>query len=206
VLDERGNPDAPYGSPKWIVAERLALVAQIKRTETSVDDVRVKLWAFRDKEFFRQLVDKTNHPFMSFESFCETPWPYGLGLPPGVGPAIIAEKNKAKTIATIAQELAADPNMKALASGPGRPEGSRNNVANRHINSLSSDSAERIIRRLKRDAPEIAEALANGDYKSARAAAIAAGIITPPTTLDQLRRSWRKATPLERKTFLKEVS
>ena len=36
-----------------------------------------------------------------------------------------------------------------------------------------------LIRRLKRDAPEYAEALARGEYPSARAAALAAGILKP---------------------------
>ncbi len=40
---------------------------------------------------------------------------------------------------------------------------------------------EYLVRRLKRDFPEIAEALARGEYPSARAAAIAAGIIRKPT-------------------------
>jgi hypothetical protein len=35
-------------------------------------------------------------------------------------------------------------------------------VANGHLKSLSSNSAERIVRRLKRDRPDIAEALARG--------------------------------------------
>jgi hypothetical protein len=37
-----------------------------------------------------------------------------------------------------------------------------------------------------------------GDYKSTRAAAIAAGIIKPPAPLDLLRKAWAKASPDER--------
>ena len=43
-------------------------------------------------------------------------------------------------------------------------------MANGHLNALSSNSAERIVRRLKRDHPKIAEALARGEFPSARAA------------------------------------
>jgi hypothetical protein len=78
----------------------------------------------------------------------------------------------------LAQDLAADPTVTALAN-PGRPIAGSSNVADRHINTLSSESAERIVRRLKRDHPEIAAALARGEFKSARAAAIAAGIVKP---------------------------
>ncbi len=56
----------------------------------------------------------------------------------------------------------------------GRPEkGSDRTISP----SSRGETAEYLVRRLKRDAPEVAEALARGDYKSARAAAVAAGIV-----------------------------
>ena len=81
-------------------------------------------------------------------------------------------------------------------------------VANGHsfvASATSSNAIQRIVRRLKRDAPDIAAALGRGEYRSARAAAIAAGIVKPPTALDQLRRAWRRATPDERQTFRQEI-
>lgn len=45
------------------------------------------------------------------------------------------------------------------------------------------ESAEYIKARLRRDHPEIAEALERGEYRSARAAAIEAGIIKPVPTI-----------------------
>lgn len=48
---------------------------------------------------------------------------------------------------------------------------------------LSSNSQERILRRLARDAPEILERVKAGEFKSARAAAIEAGIIRPVPTV-----------------------
>lgn len=49
-------------------------------------------------------------------------------------------------------------------------------VAMRHTKTrtLSSTSAERIVRRLKRDHPDIAAALGRGEFRSARAAGMAA--------------------------------
>lgn len=44
---------------------------------------------------------------------------------------------------------------------------------------ISSNSQERIFRRLARDAPDILDRVKTGEIKSARAAAIEAGIITP---------------------------
>jgi hypothetical protein len=49
------------------------------------------------------------------------------------------------------------------------------------------NSSEYRIARLKRDAPEIAIALARGEYPSVRAAAMAAGFVTPPPPSLQLK-------------------
>jgi hypothetical protein len=57
--------------------------------------------------------------------------------------------------------------------------------------------------RIKRDRPDIAERAEAGEFKSVRAAAIEAGIIKPLTPVDLLRRAWNKATPEQRKEFLK---
>jgi hypothetical protein len=48
-----------------------------------------------------------------------------------------------------------------------------------------NNSAAYIVARLKRDAPEFAEALARGQCRSARAAALAAGIIKPTRPADR---------------------
>ena len=62
--------------------------------------------------------------------------------------------------------------------------------------------AEYLVRRLKRDYPHIANKLAQGEFKSAPAAAIEAGIIIPPTPLDDLRKAWKKASHRERAASL----
>ena len=49
------------------------------------------------------------------------------------------------------------------------------------------NSEEYVVRRLKRDAPELATALAQGDFPSARAAGIAAGFIKPSPPSLQLK-------------------
>jgi hypothetical protein len=48
-------------------------------------------------------------------------------------------------------------------------------------------SEEYVVRRLKRDAPELAAALARGDFPSARAAGIAAGFVKPSPPSLQLK-------------------
>jgi hypothetical protein len=49
------------------------------------------------------------------------------------------------------------------------------------------NSEEYVVRRLKRDAPELAEALARGEFLSARAAGIAAGFVKPSPPSLQLK-------------------
>jgi hypothetical protein len=56
--------------------------------------------------------------------------------------------------------------------------------------------------RLKRDYPKIHSDLVAGRYKSVRAAAIAAGMVTSPTRLDALKREWKRASLAEKKAFL----
>ena len=68
--------------------------------------------------------------------------------------------------------------------GNGRKDESR--VADRHskpANQVSSESWDRILHRLARDAPEVLERVKTGEIKSARAAAIEAGIIKPVPTV-----------------------
>lgn len=68
--------------------------------------------------------------------------------------------------------------------GRGRPAADR--VANSHskpASQLSSDSWDRILPRLARDAPEVLDRVKAGEFKSARAAAIEAGIIKPVPTV-----------------------
>jgi hypothetical protein len=54
-------------------------------------------------------------------------------------------------------------------------------------NRLSSNSQVRIVRRLKRDHPELAQSLARGEFDSARAAGIAAGFVKPSPPSLQLK-------------------
>jgi hypothetical protein len=73
----------------------------------------------------------------------------------------------ARPAATKAQQLAADPGVKALA------EPDTTNRHNRSVDNINArptgTSADYLVRRLKRDRPDIAEALARGEYPIDRA-------------------------------------
>jgi len=64
-----------------------------------------------------------------------------------------------------------------------------------NIQVSTGTSAARIVARLKRDAPDIAARLAAGEFRSARAAGIEAGIVKPESLLTTIRRAWKRMTP-----------
>lgn len=66
-------------------------------------------------------------------------------------------------------------------------------------------SAARIVARLKRDAPKIAERLEAGEFESARAAARAAGFKVDTPLLTIVRRAWKRMSPEDRATFRAEI-
>lgn len=105
----------------------------------------------------------------------------------------------------LAQDLAADPTVTPLAGedevkilrAEGGKKGGRGNLSSN--TTKVNRGAAYLVRRLKRDFPDIAVALARGEYRSARAAAIAAGIIKPPTALEKILKLLPKLTPTERR-------
>jgi hypothetical protein len=66
-------------------------------------------------------------------------------------------------------------------------------------------NTEYYLARLKRDHPDIAEALVHGEYPSVRAAAKAAGLVSEPTPLETLHRAWRKVSQEDRLRFLHDT-
>lgn len=86
--------------------------------------------------------------------------------------------------ALMASAAATQPLAQHGEIGNGRTGESRvDNVHPKPANQLNSNSQERILRRLARDAPDILERVKAGEFKSARAAAIEAGIIKPVPTV-----------------------
>lgn len=63
-----------------------------------------------------------------------------------------------------------------------------------------STNAPYLTARIERDRPDILKRLKNGEFKSVRAAAIEAGIIKPPTIVEQLLKLWAKTSEQERGT------
>jgi hypothetical protein len=143
----------------------------------------VEIWinALKEDDHFRTLEDGDGHRFLTWDAFCQERSPYGLGCTPEQLDAYIEARPKS-------QQMAADPETKPLAGHGGERKAEQDSNA-----TLTGRGAEYLVRRLKRDFPKIAEALARGEYKSARAAAWAKGwgigfIVNPIRNLFPSRR------------------
>jgi hypothetical protein len=79
---------------------------------------------------------------------------------------------------------------------------------NRDDNIISNQGtgAAYLVRRLKRDAPDIAEQLVRGEFRSTHAAALAAGIIRPPDPVAAIQRAYARLTPEQQRVIRKWVA
>jgi hypothetical protein len=82
------------------------------------------------------------------------------------------------------------------------PKGGRPNketpTKGRSLGKQGPNTNERLLRRLARDHPDTLDAYERGEYPSVRAAAIAAGIIKPPTPFEQIKKLIPKLTDAQR--------
>lgn len=107
-----------------------------------------------------------------------------LQLDPDLVNRVVGWLEQEQPVGPVSLALADAASRAKPRASQGRPtaEEQENKVADRHFkpaNQVSSESWDRILPRLARDAPEVMERVKTGEIKSARAAAIEAGIITP---------------------------
>jgi hypothetical protein len=189
--------DPEPGTVAWIVTKRDQLRRALADERFNVELGRALYQQIEESDAWKLLRNIQGKPFRSFDQFCADA--NGVGMARGR----IEERLSA---AERAQALAGSDGVVALAKH-GRP--TKQEADGKGANSTISRGqthAAYIVARLKRDAPQIAERLARGEFRSAREAAIEAGIIKPSPPLTELRRAWKRATTSERKAFLQEVS
>ena len=90
----------------------------------------------------------------------------------------------------------------ARASKGGRPKKGETS----DFRKLSRGGNDRIAAIIRRDHPDIAAAVERGEYRSIRAAAIAAGIVKVKSPLDHLLHWWARCGEQERALFLSKVT
>jgi hypothetical protein len=198
TLDEDlGSLDDPKGSAPWARAMRYELHKQWHDGTTELQRFQRYLALMEREKGYQQLDDRYGHPFPSMRAFCVAKPPDGLGFDPDLLDAI-ARETRQMTLG----ELTAEVQALGEHGGDRKSEGYQGNDSNLD---QRGNSSRYHIARLKRDYPDIAEALARGEYPSVRAAAKAAGLVREPTPLATLRRAWQKASPEERQQFRAEV-
>jgi|GEM_PF-1781432 len=196
-LNAHGDLSAPPGSRPWAIAVRRELQSAIHDRESDTLTLKRFLRLMEQHEGYKALTDARGRPFRSYRAFCEARHPIGLGYDPEVLQLVIDERKEAK-------ERAAQP-KKLLNVGPPTKEEHLNNPAHNRVIQYGSTNADYLTARIARDHPDILERMKAGEYKSVRAAAIDAGIVKVPTTLEKLNRAWEMASPEDQAAFLARI-
>jgi hypothetical protein len=194
--DEIGTLDDPKGTARWARAMRVEIRQMWHEGTTQLRRFQRYLALMEREKGYQQLDDAFGHPFPSLRAFCLADPPHGIGFDPAFLDAVVRE-----TRAITLGELVAE--VRAL-QAHGTNQYSEQQEVDTPTSTVGRASRYR-IGRLKRDYPDIAEALARGEYRSVRAAAKAAGFVREPTPLVLLLRAWRHASPEERERFLTAI-
>lgn len=175
--------EPPEGSREWFLLTRDRLKSEMQTLRSTRQGVQFSFDKMANSGAWTLLNHpKLKRPFRSFDEFCRSATGFGE-----------AQAKVQARIQQLAGPEAEGGVREARNEGGGRPDKGSGPLPL----PKGSESAERIVARLKRDAPEYAERLAAGEFRSARAAGIAAGIIVPPTWTEQMLRLWNRGTSEE---------
>jgi hypothetical protein len=202
ALDDIGNPNSPYGTREWCAAMRLQVQSRIDEAKARVSHIRFDLKSIRDEAHFVSLQDKAGEKFASWEDFCQYPRPWGLGFSVEVANAIIEERNGDRLVSSVAADTMAKATPLAKHGRPVKDEVTKGDDV---TFSSKGNSAAYLAARIKRDHPDIAQAVERGEYRSMRQAGIAAGIVRETSPIEQLLRAWAKASNEERTAFREKI-
>jgi len=151
-----------------------------------------------DTEAWKSCKDRKGDVFKSFTAMISAELPEGLG--------ITVEKLRKLVAGTVADRPLAvavgEEQGETVKKGP-KPK--RDSLSDNESSSQGTGSAY-LLRRLSRMGGDWLARYEAGEFKSVRAAAIAAGIVKVPSVIDKLRAAWKKATKEERLAFLEEIA
>lgn len=168
--------------------------------------------AVRERAWER-LTDADGHP-LDFRSFLAAPYPVGIGANVELVRRLLTLPQRREALPEHAAAMATlREEVERLLLTPLPPHGKgakrRGGVASSNptpppARARGGTGREYTIRRLRRDAPELAERVLRGEL-SANAAAIQAGIRPRPTPLAAALLAWRRLDPAGRAAFLTAV-
>ena len=168
--------------------------------------------AVRERAWER-LMDEDGHP-LDFRTFLAAPYPVGIGADVELVRRLLTLPQRREVLPEHAAAMATlREEVERLLLTPLPPHGKgakrRGGVASSNttpppVGARGGTGREYTIRRLRRDAPELAERVLRGEL-SANAAAIQAGIRPRPTPLAAALLAWRRLDPVEQAAFLTAV-
>jgi hypothetical protein len=152
-----GSKFAEVGTVAWAERVRLELMGCVKDIPSHVDRIRRYLDIFQSHRAWTLLRDRNGSPFDTFEVFCSTPQPFGLGMSwQALRPYVEARVGKrAVDLATVAPAKVPDPPP----PGPGRGKKKDRPPSGRSFSERPSHTADAQLRAIAERAPEPAREL-----------------------------------------------
>ena len=191
VLDDVGDREAPAGSKPW--ALWIVGQAALRRDELERDSsaLRRLIGKMRKHEAWKAL------GVPSFDMLCTTQ----LRLSSDEV-AAIQTSGKHQTLGIVLAKA-----QHARSQAVEVRQGQRVDLLPDNIRKLDSGGtgSEYLLRRLAKTAPDFLDRYEAGEFKSVRAASIAAGHIKVATVLQRLLKLWEKATEADRRKFKQAI-
>jgi len=147
-----------------------------------------------ETEAWKTCKDRNGKTFRNFTDMIAAELPEGLGITVGKLRKLVAGTVADRPLAVAVGEEQATTVVQG------------SHLSMRKKSQTGGTGAEYLLRRLSRMDGDWLARYEAGEFKSVRAAAIAAGIVKVPTVIDKLRAAWKKATKEERLAFLEEIA
>ena len=194
TLSGAGDSSAPVGSKEW-------LDYVVNYAKSTARDVSAKCGDLQ--KILRTMQECDAHKaagFASFEIFLSR----RVGISADQAKAVLDARPSVKIAAVLAKAQHARAQAVEVRQGQPKKESNPDNVRNTFDS--GGNGSEYLLRRLAKTAPDFLDRYEAGEFKSVRAASIAAGHIKVATVLDVLEKAWAKATAAERATFLQRIA
>jgi hypothetical protein len=195
TLSGAGDPSAPVGSKGW-------LDYVVNYAKSTARDVSAKCGDLQ--KILRTMQECDAHKaagFVSFEAFIAR----RVGISAEQAKAVLDAKPSVKVAAVLAKAQHARAQAVEVRRG-GDQRSEDTNRSNRTFDiQTSGTGSEYLLRRLAKTAPDFLDRYEAGEFKSVRAASIAAGHIKVATVLQRLLKLWEKATEADRRKFKQAI-
>jgi hypothetical protein len=193
-----GDPGAPVGSPAWCRSAHATLCGLKRRTSSQVSSLKYSLIEFRDLERWKQLTDKNDEPFLSWEDYLQYPEPDGLGMAPASAKLVIEELDDSRLLGDVLAPR--EIGVVGGKAGPGRGHKTDSDTIR-----FIGRGRTYILARLDRDGFTQLSAKIRAGKLSANAAAIEAGFRHKQTPFEIVKRLWPKLAHAEQLEIIGEA-